>query len=235
MSLLLGIDTATIAVSAAITRDGTVLAHFSCAGARRQTETLHPAIDLVLTASGVAPGDLDGIVVDVGPGRFTGVRVGLAAAKALAFAAGVPVIGYLECRAAPRRGRGRGRRGRGGRPPPGRGGDVLLRRPGPRARPYDAGRARTDPCRPRRHRTDPRRRRGGRVLLGDRTGGRSGAPDHERSDRAFGARGPPARRAPRRARSIRSRSGDLPRAALTSGSAGRPGAGPPRPIRLEVG
>ena len=96
MSGLLGIESATTSVSAAIWEDGVIVASFACAGARRQTEVLHPAIALLLQSTGRAAADLDGVVVDVGPGRFTGVRVAMAAAKALAFGAGVPITGCLS-------------------------------------------------------------------------------------------------------------------------------------------
>lgn len=96
MSCLLGIESATVSVSVAIWEEGVVIASFACAGARRQTEVLHPAIALLLESAARTPADLDGVVVDVGPGRFTGVRVGMATAKALAFGAGVPITGCLS-------------------------------------------------------------------------------------------------------------------------------------------
>jgi tRNA threonylcarbamoyladenosine biosynthesis protein TsaB len=96
VSLFLGIDTATLAVSVALVRDGIVLSSFECPGARRQTEVLHPALASCLDDARVAPSELDAVVVDLGPGRFTGVRVGLAAAKGLAFGAQVRAIGFTS-------------------------------------------------------------------------------------------------------------------------------------------
>jgi len=72
--------------------EGTV-ASFGAAGTRRHVELLLPAIDSVLVAAGVMPDELDGIVVDVGPGLFTGLRAGVAAAKGLALGVGIPLVG----------------------------------------------------------------------------------------------------------------------------------------------
>jgi tRNA threonylcarbamoyladenosine biosynthesis protein TsaB len=96
VSLLLGIETATVTVSAAIVRDGLVLGSFSTEGTRRQTEILHPGLLELFDGVGCAPSDLDGVVVDVGPGRFTGVRVGIAAAKGIAFATGAATCGVTS-------------------------------------------------------------------------------------------------------------------------------------------
>lgn len=68
------------------------------AGAARGRGLL-PAVAEELRAQGLAPGDLGGLIVDVGPGSFTGVRVGVTAAKALAFALGLPVVAVLSLEA----------------------------------------------------------------------------------------------------------------------------------------
>jgi tRNA threonylcarbamoyl adenosine modification protein YeaZ len=93
VSVLLGIDTATTAVSVALVADGTTLGSVHILTARRQTEILHPALELLLDGVGRPIDALDAIAVDIGPGRFTGVRVGIAAAKAMAFALGVRLVG----------------------------------------------------------------------------------------------------------------------------------------------
>lgn len=94
MTRLLAIETATIEVGVAIgsLREGP-LATITARGGRRQVETLHPAIEQVCALAGTALGDLAAVAVDTGPGLFTGLRVGLAAAKALAGALGIPVVG----------------------------------------------------------------------------------------------------------------------------------------------
>ena len=94
---LLAIDTASSACSAAISAGGRIVASRSADMQRGHAEALMPMIAECLAAAmadlpqGFA--DLDGIAVTVGPGAFTGVRIGLAAAGAMAMAAAIPVIG----------------------------------------------------------------------------------------------------------------------------------------------
>ncbi|WP_405778029.1 tRNA (adenosine(37)-N6)-threonylcarbamoyltransferase complex dimerization subunit type 1 TsaB [Streptomyces sp. NBC_00859] len=91
--LLLAVDTATPAVTAAL-HDGTsVVAQSSRTDARRHGELLLPAIDHVLTEAGLKPNAVTGIVVGVGPGPYTGLRVGIVTAATLGSALGVPVYG----------------------------------------------------------------------------------------------------------------------------------------------
>jgi tRNA threonylcarbamoyladenosine biosynthesis protein TsaB len=89
---LLAVESATVEVGAAIVEDGEVRAQVTTRPGRRHVETLHPAIEAACTLSGTALTQVDAIAVDVGPGLFTGLRVGIAAAKALAFALGVPLV-----------------------------------------------------------------------------------------------------------------------------------------------
>ncbi|MCI3948760.1 MAG: peptidase family protein [Acidimicrobiales bacterium] len=91
--LILGIDTATPAVGCAIGGHEGVLASFSAARGRRHAETLVPAIDHLRRAVGIELDELGAVAVDVGPGLFTGLRVGVATAKAMASALRVPVVG----------------------------------------------------------------------------------------------------------------------------------------------
>jgi tRNA threonylcarbamoyladenosine biosynthesis protein TsaB len=91
--LILGIDTATPAVGCAIGGHEGVLASFTAARGRRHAETLVPAIDHIRRSVGIELDELAAIAVDVGPGLFTGLRVGVATAKAMASALRVPVVG----------------------------------------------------------------------------------------------------------------------------------------------
>jgi tRNA threonylcarbamoyl adenosine modification protein YeaZ len=93
--LLLAFDTATPAVTAALldTDSGAVLASADQVDARRHGELLLPAVDRVLRTAGVGKEQLGALVVGVGPGPYTGLRVGLATAAALGHALGIPVHG----------------------------------------------------------------------------------------------------------------------------------------------
>jgi len=90
---LLVIDTCLAACQAAVVADGVVLAQLSEPMTRGHQERLAPMTGEVMTASGLAFGDLDRIAVTVGPGSFTGLRVGLAFAKGLTVALAVPCVG----------------------------------------------------------------------------------------------------------------------------------------------
>ena len=74
----------------------TVLAQSAHRDARRHAEVLPPLVREVLRASGIAPADLDLVSVGVGPGPFTGLRVGVAFARATAHALGIPVVGAMS-------------------------------------------------------------------------------------------------------------------------------------------
>jgi len=91
--LILGIETATAQVGCAIGDHEGVRASFHAAHGRRHLETLVPAIGFACRHAGVELGDIAVVAVDVGPGLFSGLRVGVAAAKAVAQALRVPVIG----------------------------------------------------------------------------------------------------------------------------------------------
>ncbi|MGW0698666.1 tRNA (adenosine(37)-N6)-threonylcarbamoyltransferase complex dimerization subunit type 1 TsaB [Streptomyces sp. NPDC002867] len=91
--LLLAMDTATPAVTAALHDGSAVVAESSRVDARRHGELLLPAVDRVLAEAGVKLDAVTGIVVGVGPGPYTGLRVGLVTATTFASALGVPVHG----------------------------------------------------------------------------------------------------------------------------------------------
>nr|WP_202498352.1 tRNA (adenosine(37)-N6)-threonylcarbamoyltransferase complex dimerization subunit type 1 TsaB [Streptomyces sp. SID5469] len=90
---MLALDTATPAVTVAL-HDGTsVVASSSQVDARRHGELLLPAVDRVLAEAGTRLDAVTGIVVGVGPGPYTGLRVGLMTADTFGLALGVPVHG----------------------------------------------------------------------------------------------------------------------------------------------
>ena len=91
--LILGIETATAQVSVAIGGHEGVLGLFEVCRGRRHAETLTPAIQFVCQQADISLAEISVVAVDVGPGLFTGMRVGLAASKALAQALRVPMIG----------------------------------------------------------------------------------------------------------------------------------------------
>ena len=86
--LILAFDTATATATSALVADGEVL------GERlSRAVTLLEDVDALLRQGGARPRDLDALVVGIGPGSFTGVRVGLATARGLALSLGLPVAG----------------------------------------------------------------------------------------------------------------------------------------------
>lgn len=91
--IILGIETATPQVGCALGGVEGPLASFHAARGRRHAETLVPAIDFVCRHARVALSEVSVVAVDIGPGLFTGLRVGVATAKAMAQALRVPMIG----------------------------------------------------------------------------------------------------------------------------------------------
>ncbi len=91
--LVLAFDTTAAACSVALVKDGAALAHIRELMDQGQAEILMPQIEEVMAAAGHTYDALDRIAVTIGPGSFTGVRVGLSTARALGLAAGKPVIG----------------------------------------------------------------------------------------------------------------------------------------------
>lgn len=94
--IVIAIETATVEVGVALSGPSGLLAALVARPGRRHVETLHPAVEAVCAAAGTPLQAVDALVVDVGPGLFTGIRVGVAAAKALAFALDVPVAACLS-------------------------------------------------------------------------------------------------------------------------------------------
>jgi tRNA threonylcarbamoyladenosine biosynthesis protein TsaB len=91
--VVLALDTAGSACSVALGRGTMVLGHERREMRHGHAEALLPMIDRVTTMAGLVPGDIDDVAVSVGPGGFTGIRAGLAAAQGLALAARARLVG----------------------------------------------------------------------------------------------------------------------------------------------
>lgn len=102
--LIVGLTSSTATVGVAVARDGELLARRQVVTDRRHAEEITPLLDDALREAGCSINEVDRLAVDVGPGRFTGLRVGLATARGLALACDLPVVGItsLELLAAAR-------------------------------------------------------------------------------------------------------------------------------------
>jgi tRNA threonylcarbamoyl adenosine modification protein YeaZ len=99
--LVLALDTATPTLVVGLARwtagtDAEVLAERAVASGNRHAELLTPTIRAVLADAGVGMRDLDAVVTGLGPGPFTGLRVGVVTAAALADARGLPAVGVCS-------------------------------------------------------------------------------------------------------------------------------------------
>lgn len=91
--MLLGVDTSTQAVGIAIYDGSQILCEESWISRRFHTVELAKAVSENLSRAGLSTGDLEVLGVAIGPGSFTGLRIGLALIKGLAFTHQLPVIG----------------------------------------------------------------------------------------------------------------------------------------------
>lgn len=89
---LLAIDTVSSSLGLALMQDGRTVYKLSMLQKSRHAEALMPAVNTALQALEWRPEDLQAIAVTVGPGSFTGVRIGVCSAKGLAYALGIPVL-----------------------------------------------------------------------------------------------------------------------------------------------
>lgn len=97
--LLLAVDSATAVMSVALVKKGKTLAKINSLVERNHSVYLLPAIMEVLGDLGLGPRNLQGIAVGRGPGSYTGVRIGVTAAKTMAWALKVPVAGVSSLEA----------------------------------------------------------------------------------------------------------------------------------------
>lgn len=101
--LILGLETATRFTSVALVDGDDVLAEFTYSGPLRPSQVLMPMVDRVFRDAGLDRTRLGAVAAGAGPGSFTGLRLGLATAQALAYALGIPAVGVstLEAMAFP--------------------------------------------------------------------------------------------------------------------------------------
>jgi len=91
--VILAIDTATRLISLALASEQVILAETTWRTSNNHTIELAPAIERILVAQSVLAHDLTAVAVAIGPGSFTGVRIGLGVAKGLALAGNLPLVG----------------------------------------------------------------------------------------------------------------------------------------------
>ena len=96
---ILAIDTATQVSSVAVASADKLAAELTMQAKLTHSETLMPHIKEVLCMANVRKEQLEGIAVSIGPGSFTGLRIGLAAAKAMAYALDLPIVGVSTLKA----------------------------------------------------------------------------------------------------------------------------------------
>ncbi len=94
--MLLAFDTATPHVTVALHDGSSVVATYSASESMKHGEMLAPGIEAVLAEAGATSGDVTAVAVGVGPGPFTGLRVGLVTARTMALALEIPVYGVCS-------------------------------------------------------------------------------------------------------------------------------------------
>lgn len=91
--IILAIDTSGLPASTALVDEKRTIAEFSTNFQKTHSETLMPIIDKMMSLTGISLGDIDYIACASGPGSFTGLRIGVACAKGLAFGGGQKIVG----------------------------------------------------------------------------------------------------------------------------------------------
>jgi tRNA threonylcarbamoyladenosine biosynthesis protein TsaB len=92
MALILNIDTSTEIAGISLTQDGVSIESKYNKDQKDHASWLHPAIHALMQETGKSFGDLQAVAVTAGPGSYTGLRVGMASAKGLCYALGIPMI-----------------------------------------------------------------------------------------------------------------------------------------------
>ena len=93
MSLILNIDTAQEIAQISVAQNGHVLGGASNDEQREHAAFVQPAIQSLMTRLGLAMGDLNAVALSIGPGSYTGLRVGMASAKGICYTLKIPLIG----------------------------------------------------------------------------------------------------------------------------------------------
>ena len=96
--LVLALDTSSYVGTVCVTRAGELLAEWSAFVRASHGETLLPHVERALSLAGIRLGEIDLFTVGIGPGSFTGVRIGVATAKGLALAEKKPIVGVTSLR-----------------------------------------------------------------------------------------------------------------------------------------
>ncbi len=91
--LVLGIETATMTGGVALVNDEQIISEYTLNVRTTHTARLMPALDQILRDSSVDKREIDGIAISLGPGSFTGLRIGMATAKGLALGLDIPLLG----------------------------------------------------------------------------------------------------------------------------------------------
>lgn len=91
----LGIETSSLVSSVALMDEHNLIGELTIQAGLTHSEQLVPHIDMLLRASQVERNELKGIVVSIGPGSFTGLRIGMGTAKAMAYALQIPLYGVM--------------------------------------------------------------------------------------------------------------------------------------------
>ena len=91
----LGIETSSLVSSVALMDETNLIGELTIQAGLTHSEQLIPHIDMLLRASQVKKNELKGIIVSIGPGSFTGLRIGMGTAKAMAYALQIPLYGVM--------------------------------------------------------------------------------------------------------------------------------------------
>jgi tRNA threonylcarbamoyladenosine biosynthesis protein TsaB len=93
LSIILNIETSTTNCSVSISKDREILHSIELNDGYKHAENLHPFIEEAITKAAISINDISAVSVGKGPGSYTGLRIGVSAAKGLAYALNIPLIG----------------------------------------------------------------------------------------------------------------------------------------------